>query len=206
MKSFIYPIVICLYTLCHISMSMADNVTNDLQHYQKINLPYSSKEITKYYYEDEMEEIHISPTDKMPFQFSAKEYSYTPKLANFPYKSTFYFPAIYFNYKNILYKGIIYIYYGDNDNPVFVFQLNSYDTKGNFIDAILLDERLSAEGEALYWSDFTIQKNGRILVNQYLQYLIEDDLIPEKGYKQNEIKSKKNIYQMSNSGIFKKIK
>lgn len=206
MKYVIYPIVICLLTLCHISVSMADNVTNDLQHYQKINLPYSSKEITKYYYEDEMEEIHISPTDKMPFRFSAKEYSYIPKLANFPYKSTFYFPAIYFNYKNILYKGIIYIYYASNDNPVFIFQLNSYDTKGNFIDAILLDERLSAEGEALYWSDFTIQKNGRILINQYLQYLIEDDLIPEKGYKQNEIKSKKNIYQMSHSGIFKKIK
>lgn len=202
MKYVIYPIVICLLTLCHISMSIADNATNDLQHYQKINLPYSSKEITKYYYEDKMGEIHISPTDKMPFRFSAKEYSYTPKLARFPYKSASYFPAIYFNYKNILYKGIIYITYGDNDNPSFYFQLNSYDTKGKFIDAILLDERLSAEGEALWWRDFKIQSNGRILVNQMEKTLIEDE-----EFEVGDIHAlKKSIYQMSTSGVFKKIK
>ena len=93
--------------------------------------------------------------------------------------------------------------FADNDEPIFYFQLNSYDRKGNFIDAIILDERFSAEGEALVWSDFKIQTNGQIIVNQMEQILIDDDM----KFKNGDIYFlKKNIYKMSSTGVFKKIK
>jgi hypothetical protein len=203
-KYFTYPIVIYLITFGYFNMAMADHFKNDLCHYQKIDLPYSSRDLEKYYYwDDEIGALHLLSNEKLPFRFQPKEYSYTPKLQRFTYKNSFYFPAVYFNYKNIVYKGIVYMYYGDNDNPIFIFQLNSYDAKGHFIDAIVLDERLSAEGEALWWSDFKIQANGKILVNQIEQTLIDND----PKFKNGDIHFlKKSVYQMTTSDEFKKVK
>lgn len=204
MKQLIYPIIFCLAVLGNVNTAMADIFENELKYYQKINLPYSSSDITKYYYwESEASGLHISPNSKMPFRFSAKEFSYKPSLVRIPLKYSFYFPAVYFNYKNITYKGIIFMTHIDNDEPIFYFQLNSYDKKGNFIDAIMLDERYSAEGEALRWSDFKILTNGEIIINQMEQMLIDDDM----EFKNGDIHFlTKNIYQMSSTGIFKKVK
>ena len=94
--------------------------------------------------------------------------------------------------------GIIFHYH----LLIYLLQLNSYDKKGNFIDAIMLDERYSAEGEALRWSDFKILTNGEIIVNQMEQMLIDD-----MEFKNGDIHFlTKNIYQMSSTGIFKKVK
>lgn len=204
MKYLAYPIVIYLIIFGCLNTAMADNIKNDLHHYQKIDLPYSSKKAGNYYYwDDKTGELHLASNKKMPFRFNSTEYSYAPKLQRFINKSSFYFPAVYFKYKNILYKGITYMYYSDNDNPIFIFQLNSYDAKGQFIDAIVLDERLSAEGEALWWNEFKIQANGEILVNQMEQTLIDDD----PKFKNGDIHFlKKSIYQMTASGKFKKMK
>ncbi|MGE9658555.1 hypothetical protein ACQP6C_08690 [Snodgrassella alvi] len=204
MKYLIYPIIICLIMLVNVSTATANTPEIDLKHYKKIDLPYTSNDITKYYYwEDEASGLHISPNPKMPFRFSTKELSYQPKLARFFVNCPLYFPTIYFHYKNITYKGVIFMIFADNDEPIFYFQLNSYDRKGNFIDAIILDERFSAEGEALVWSDFKIQTNGQIIVNQMEQILIDDDM----KFKNGDIYFlKKNIYKMSSTGVFKKIK
>ena len=202
MKQLTYPIIICLVVLANINIAIADTFKNELKHYKKIDLPYTSNDITQYYWEDEAGGLHISPNSKMPFRFSAKELSYKPSLVRIPLKYSFYFPAVYFNYKNITYKGIIFMTYVDNDESIFYFQLNSYDKKGNFIDAIMLDERYSAEGEALRWSDFKILTNGEIIVNQMEQMLIDD-----MEFKNGDIHFlTKNIYQMSSTGIFKKVK
>ena len=203
MKKLIYPIIFCLAVLGNINNAIADTFKNELKHYKKIDLPYTSNDITKYYWEDEAGGLHISPNSKMPFRFSAKEFSYKPSLVRIPLKYSFYFPTVYFNYKNITYKGIIFMTHIDNDEPIFYFQLNSYDKKGNFIDAIMLDERYSAEGEVLRWSDFKILTNGQITVNQMEQMLIDDDM----EFKNGDIHFlTKNIYQMSSTGIFKKVK
>jgi len=96
---------------------------------------------------------------------------------------------------------MVYGRYGDD--AIFFFQLNSYDKQGNFIDAITLDERLNAEGEAIRWSDFKIQANGRITVNKMEQMLIDDH---DNNLKAGDINFlTKFEYQMSSSGIFEKI-
>jgi hypothetical protein len=207
MKNLIYPVVIYFIILCHINLAMGNNIQNDLHYYQKISLPYSSNDVTKYYYwEDKTEELRISPNQKVSVRFSDKECRILRKLAKFG-RSDSYYPAIYFSYKNILYKGIFFINYTDNDMPVFVFQLNSYDHHGNIIDVIVLDERVNVEGEVLYFNDFTIQQNGTILISKNEQYLLDYDLIDNngKGFRKGEAKSKRFTYQMSTSGIFKKI-
>ena len=67
----------------------------------------------------------------------------------------------------------------------------------------MLDERYSAEGEVLRWSDFKILTDGQITVNQMEQMLIDDDM----EFKNGDIHFlTKNIYQMSSTGIFKKVK
>lgn len=202
MKYLIYPLIIYLLLFEQFSLVMADDkIDHDLLHFQKIDLPFTSKQAAKYYYwKDDI--LFMSPDDKLPYRFSAEEYAYKPKITRFDWKPSFYFPAIYFIYKKIIYKGIIYIEYGDNDTPIFIFQLNSYDVKGNFIDAIKLDERLSAEGEALWWSDFKIEANGNITVNQMEQTLVDDN----ERYKNGDIHFlKKSRYKMSDKGIFTKI-
>ncbi|WP_176701258.1 hypothetical protein, partial [Gilliamella sp. wkB108] len=83
------------------------------------------------------------------------------------------------------------------------FRLNSYDPDGKPIDAIVLDERYSEEGEVLVWNDFTIKANGAILVNQKEKLLIDAGL---SDFKKGEIKSKKSQYQMTKTGLFKKLK
>ncbi|MBI0068152.1 MULTISPECIES: hypothetical protein [unclassified Snodgrassella] len=206
MKYLIYPIIICFIVFGNVNKAIADTIKNELKHYKKIDLPYSSNETTEYYYwKGDDYVLYISPNPKIPIRFSAKEYAYTPKLVRLSYKNSFYYPAIYFNYKNILYKGIIYMVYGTyGDDAIFFFQLNSYDKQGNFIDAITLDERLNAEGEALWWSDFKIQADGRITVNKMEQMLIDDN---GDNLKAGDIHVLAKIeYQMGSSGTFKKIK
>ena len=205
MKQLIYPIIICFIVFVNVNKAIANTIKNELKHYKKINLPYSSNETTEYYYwKGDNNVLFISPNPKIPMRFSAKEYAYTPKLVRLSYKDSFYYPAIYFNYKNILYKGIVYMVYGRyGDDAIFFFQLNSYDKQGNFIDAITLDERLNAEGEAIRWSDFKIQANGRITVNKMEQMLIDDH---DNNLKAGDINFlTKFEYQMSSSGIFEKI-
>ena len=130
------------------------------------------------------------------------------KLARFN-RNDSYYSTIYFSYRNILYKGIFFSNYTDNVTPLFFFQLNSYDLNGNIIDVIVLDKRVYVDGnEVLYFDDLTIQQNGEILVSKHEQYLLDYELnnSQDEGLGKGGAKYKIITYQMSNFGIFKKIK
>ena len=196
MKQLIYPIIICFIVFGNVNKTIADTLKNELKHYKKINLPYSSNELKKYYYWGEYG-LYLSPAMPFPLRFTNKEFSYKPKLFDYLAKTTFYFPHCYFYYKNILYKGVIQMATGENDGKVFTFQLYSYDSQGVVIDAILLYK--VEGGEISYWNDFIINPNGKILITQYQQEnLFEDDEEP----KNNQIDTKTVEFQMTPSGIF----
>lgn len=187
-----------IFSISYLSVNYAfsTNVTSELNYYKKINLPYSSNELKKYYYWGEYG-LYLSPDMPFPLRFTNKEFSYKPKLFDYLAKTTFYFPHCYFYYKNILYKGVIQMATGENDGKVFTFQVYSYDNQGEFIDAILLYK--VEGGEISYWNDFIINPNGKILITQYQQEnLFEDNEEP----KNNQIDTKTVEFQMTPSGIF----
>ena len=195
-KLFRKYLIIFFISYLSVNYAFSTNVTSELNYYKKINLPYSSNELKKYYYWGEYG-LYLSPDMPFPLRFSNKEFSYKPKLSEYPVKTTFYFPHCYFYYKNILYKGVIQMAIGENDEKIFTFQLYSYDNQGEFIDAILLYKVQG--GEISYWNDFIINPNGKILITQYQQEnLFEDDEEP----KNNQIDTKTVEFQMTPSGIF----
>ena len=196
MKLFRKYLIIFSISYLSVNYAFSTNVTSELNYYKKINLPYSSNELKKYYYWGEYG-LYLSPAMPFPLRFTNKEFSYKPKLFDYLAKTTFYFPHCYFYYKNILYKGVIQMATGENDGKVFTFQLYSYDSQGVVIDAILLYK--VEGGEISYWNDFIINPNGKILITQYQQEnLFEDDEEP----KNNQIDTKTVEFQMTPSGIF----
>ena len=196
MKLFKKYLIIFSISYLSVNYAFSTNVTSELNYYKKINLPYSSNELKKYYYWGEYG-LYLSPDMPFPLRFTNKEFSYKPKLFDYLAKTTFYFPHCYFYYKNILYKGVIQMATGENDGKVFTFQLYSYDNQGEVIDAILLYK--VEGGEISYWNDFIINPNGKILITQYQQEnLFEDDEEP----KNNQIDTKTVEFQMTPSGIF----
>ena len=196
MKLFRKYLIIFSISYLSVNYAFSTNVTSELSYYKKINLPYSSNELKKYYYWGEYG-LYLSPDMPFPLRFTNKEFSYKPKLFDYLAKTTFYFPHCYFYYKNILYKGVIQMATGENDGKVFTFQLYSYDNQGEVIDAILLYK--VEGGEISYWNDFIINPNGKILITQYQQEnLFEDDEEP----KNNQIDTKTVEFQMTPSGIF----
>ena len=196
MKLFRKYLIIFSISYLSVNYAFSTNVTSELNYYKKINLPYSSNELKKYYYWGEYG-LYLSPDMPFPLTFTNKEFSYKPKLFDYLAKTTFYFPHCYFYYKNILYKGVIQMATGENDGKVFTFQLYSYDNQGEVIDAILLYKVKG--GEISYWNDFIINPNGKILITQYQQEnLFEDDEEP----KNNQIDTKTVEFQMTPSGIF----
>ena len=203
MKLFRKYLIIFSISYLSVNYAFSTNVTSELNYYKKINLPYSSNELKKYYYLGEYG-LYLSPDMPFPLRFSNKEFSYKPKLFDYLAKTTFYFPHCYFYYKNILYKGIIQMATGENDGKVFTFQLYSYDNQGGVIDAILLYKVES--GEISYWNDFIINPNGKILITQYQQdNLIESDENPNEfiiNPENNQIDTKIVEFQMTPSGIF----
>ena len=200
MKLFRKYLIIFFISYLSVNYAFSTNVTSELNYYKKINLPYSSNELKKYYYWGEYG-LYLSPDMPFPLRFTNKEFSYKPKLFDYLAKTTFYFPHCYFYYKNILYKGVIQMATGENDGKVFTFQLYSYDNQGEVIDAILLYK--VEGGEISYWNDFIINPNGKILITQYQQEnLFEDDEEP----KNNQIDTKTVEFQMTPSGIFNSIK
>ena len=193
-------LIIFFISYLSVNYAFSTNVTSELNYYKKINLPYSSNELKKYYYWGEYG-LYLSPDMPFPLRFTNKEFSYKPKLFDYLAKTTFYFPHCYFYYKNILYKGVIQMATGENDGKVFTFQLYSYDNQGEVIDAILLYK--VEGGEISYWNDFIINPNGKILITQYQQEnLFEDDEEP----KNNQIDTKTVEFQMTPSGIFNSTK
>ena len=200
MKLFRKYLIIFFISYLSVNYAFSTNVTSELNYYKKINLPYSSNELKKYYYWGEYG-LYLSPDMPFPLRFTNKEFSYKPKLFDYLAKTTFYFPHCYFYYKNILYKGVIQMATGENDGKVFTFQLYSYDNQGEVIDAILLYKVQG--GEISYWNDFIINPNGKILITQYQQEnLFEDDEEP----KNNQIDTKTVEFQMTPSGIFNSTK
>ena len=200
MKLFKKYLIIFSISYLSVNYAFSTNVTSELNYYKKINLPYSSNELKKYYYWGEYG-LYLSPDMPFPLRFTNKEFSYKPKLFDYLAKTTFYFPHCYFYYKNILYKGVIQMATGENDGKVFTFQLYSYDNQGEVIDAILLYK--VEGGEISYWNDFIINPNGKILITQYQQEnLFEDDEEP----KNNQIDTKTVEFQMTPSGIFNSTK
>ncbi|OCG27287.1 hypothetical protein A9G11_13155 [Gilliamella sp. wkB108] len=200
-------VIICLLILLNINIAFSANIKKELRFYQQIKLPYSSNQLKKYYYWNKFNEILISADNKTPLKFSEQNFFIQPKSVSHEdycyHKGVFYFPIMYFKFNKFIYTGIIYMAFGNNDDHIFTFRLNSYDPDGKPIDAIVLDERYSEEGEVLVWNDFTIEANGKILVNQKEKLLIDAGL---SDFKKGEIKSKKSQYQMTKMGLFKKLK
>lgn len=67
---------------------------------------------------------------------------------------------------NLTFKVTAYLDYVEADTPGLIIQLNSYAPTGEFVDALLLDIRISYE-EGENYSRFYIDQQGNIVINQY---------------------------------------
>ncbi len=164
-------------------------------------LPYNSDNLKIYYRFDSMTGVHLVSNNLKPQKFSKKELLQKVKESDGFAKGKIYYPLISFYKDSILYKGIIYEGYADNDMNTFIFQLTSYDKNKNIIDAILLDHRFIFE--IYYWNDFQIDKDGKIIIIKNSQQLY--DFSEEPPNVQGQIQSEKITYQISSEGKFELI-
>jgi len=108
-----------------------------------------------------------------------------------------------FNIENNLYKIIVYNRIGEADTPLFNTQLNSYDSDGTLIDALLLDSRFSYE-EFKRFSEFridrtTIEIDGFVI---YTHAIVDGGEIGEPLANPTPQEFSKSVYQIDD-GYFK---
>ena len=75
-------LIIFFISYLSVNYAFSTNVTSELNYYKKINLPYSSNELKKYYYWGEYG-LYLSPDMPFPLTFTNKEFSYKPKLSEY---------------------------------------------------------------------------------------------------------------------------
>lgn len=140
------------------------------------SLPFSSDSLKKfYYYDNETSSYKIKTQLLQKNEFTNIDKSIIPKnFENYFTNNKFYYPVLKFSKNSYQYIGILYEGYVDSEYNCLFFQLNSYDGKGKFIDALLLDNKFTFE--VTYWNDFKIQKDGNIAITEYSEnnLLIDD--------------------------------
>ncbi|TKV09010.1 hypothetical protein FDX19_13555 [Citrobacter sp. wls619] len=142
--------------------------------------------------------------------FNQQEVKIPVKGENFlsPYVSgnVHYYELGYFAYEKNTYKLIIYNKVGEADTLLLNVQINSYDAKGDLVDALLLSSFFGYE-DIVRFSDFVIQPDYTINIDNYVIYRYEEN---EYGISDKLIKNPipqvylKEKYQIEN-GRFKLI-
>ncbi|HCL5285545.1 TPA: hypothetical protein N2G45_004494 [Salmonella enterica] len=140
--------------------------------------------------------------------FNQQEVTIPVKGENFlsPYVggNVHYYELGYFAHKKDTYKLIIYNKPGEADTLLLNVQINSYDAKGNLVDALLLSGFFGYE-DIVRFSDFVIQPDYTINIDNYVIYRYEEgeygipDKLIENSIHQVYLKEK---YQIEN-GRFK---
>ncbi|EBH8662708.1 hypothetical protein D1731_10020 [Salmonella enterica subsp. enterica serovar Luke] len=119
-----------------------------------------------------------------------------------------YYELGYFEYDGNTYKLIIYNKIGESDTLLLNVQINSYDAKGNLVDALLLSSFFAYE-DIVRFSDFVIRQDYTISIDSYVIYRWYEDskdghLVTIKFKDQAPQIYIKEQYQMEN-GRFKLI-
>ncbi|MCU6177093.1 hypothetical protein [Citrobacter cronae] len=142
--------------------------------------------------------------------FNQQEVKIPVKGENFlsPYvgKNVHYYEIGYFAHKENTYRLIIYNKTSEADTLLLNVQVNSYDAKGNLVDALLLSSFFGYE-DIVRFSDFVIHPDYTINIDNYVIYRYEEN---EYGISDKLIKNPipqiylKEKYQIEN-GRFKLI-
>ncbi|EBD2339789.1 hypothetical protein CKB61_17685, partial [Salmonella enterica] len=119
-----------------------------------------------------------------------------------------YYELGYFEHDGNTYKLIIYNKIGESDTSLLNVQINSYDAKGNLVDALLLSSFFAYE-DIVRFSDFVIRQDYTISIDSYVIYRWYEDskdghLVTIKFKDQAPQIYIKEQYQMEN-GRFKLI-
>lgn len=131
--------------------------------------PIESKSILDYYQKDchsNAFEFYLYPKLQLSTKSFNEQESLIPIKAEYFSFNTVntnirYFEAYSFNIDDFHYKLIIYNRFGEGDVFYFNVQLNSYNSNGKLVDALLLDSRYGFEGNN-FFREFSINKNGEI--------------------------------------------
>lgn len=193
MKNKIIFYLFLLITLINCSKSI--KVNSD-------SLPFNSDSLKRYYFYNKdcsCYKINTKNLNKKNF-LNQNEKVEIKNFENYYIIGKNYYPVLSFTKNSYKYIGILYEGYVENDFNCLFFQLNSYDEKGNLIDALLLDNRFTFE--ISYWNNFTIRSDGYIDLIKYSHQLYD---FSEENYNvKKNIESKKNMYKM-NKGKFEKV-
>lgn len=84
-----------------------------------------------------------------------------------------YYELGYFEYGDNIYRLIIYNKTGESDTLLLNVQVNSYDSKGNLVDALLLGSFFGYE-DIVRFSDFVIHPDYTISIDNYVIYRYEE--------------------------------
>lgn len=145
---------------------------------QNLDLPITSNQFVSYY-EKAPSGVYAfylkQEYQKWVTPFNAQESSIKIKGHHFSYDlvntNINYAELGKFELEGYLYKLIAYNRSDDEDIVIFNIQLNSYDSNGKLVDALLLDSRLGFE-EIQTFSEFEITKE-RVVINYYVTQVIE---------------------------------
>ncbi|EIE4060256.1 hypothetical protein LDB67_004218, partial [Salmonella enterica] len=85
-----------------------------------------------------------------------------------------YYELGYFEHDGNTYKLIIYNKIGESDTLLLNVQINSYDAKGNLVDALLLSSFFAYE-DIVRFSDFVIRQDYTISIDSCVIYRWSED-------------------------------
>lgn len=129
-----------------------------------------NNDVTEFNLADEYND-QSKPFNHQEIKNIVKRYNFGTKYVG---SSDRYYELGWFEYKNNTYKMIMYKKLGEADTSLLNVQLNSYDTKGNLVDALLLNSFYGYEGMNCF-SNFIINPDYTIDIDSYVIYRYEED-------------------------------
>lgn len=141
-----------------------------------LTLPITSSQFSKYYKETDYEIKLLPQYLKQAKELNSQEIGGNLKGASWgsdQFKDYIrYYEVGGFEFENYYYKLIVYNSFGESDTLLLNIQINSYDSQGNMIDALILDTQYYYEDISCF-TKFKINTDFTINLTRYVTYYYE---------------------------------
>ncbi|EDN3550655.1 hypothetical protein OMN92_003637 [Salmonella enterica subsp. enterica serovar Kentucky] len=220
MNSYRLTFSLCLLRSAILFGIILTSVVCNNQKSKELVLPVDSTQFAQLacYYKDINSDDNVMEL-KLPGEYKEKTNLFNQQKVKVPVKGeNFLSPYIgdgvryyelgYFEHDGNTYRLIVYNKIGESDTSLLNVQINSYDAKGNLVDALLLSSFFAYE-DIVRFSDFVIRQDYTISIDSYVIYRWYEDskdgqLVTIKFKDQAPQIYIKEQYQMEN-GRFKLI-
>ena len=147
-----------------------------------LTLPIDSSQFTNYYSKDDSRfEFYLRPEyEKLANEFNSQEAS-VPRQGGIFYgpkkqPDLRYYEIGRFLIDDYLYKLVVFNRYEENDDLSLIIQLNSYNSEGIMLDALILENRFRGEDSAIF-RQFKMEQN-LISIEEYVTFFSDMNADP----------------------------